>query len=121
MANVFVVHSGVRKLPGVKEALDTVDEKVCSCPEKTADDIQDDICNEVFRDERVLQIAGEQSDAGGASDDVAVSCQTVSSDDNPSAKAVVFSLRNQVGGLVRALRVFKVSSSGRIACDFCWE
>lgn len=27
---------------------------------------------------------------------------------NPNAKAVVFSLRNQVGGLVRALRVFKV-------------
>lgn len=111
-----------------------VDRGVSRCAEHNCKDCYEEKCGDVFLDEMVLlhevkEAAEEcQDEVGPPTNDAGVDQQQQqqqeqqqneedgSSKGNPNqnAKAVVFSLRNQVGGLVRALRVFKVRRLGQV-------
>lgn len=85
--------------------------RVPSCKQSCGESCCQEHYGDVFLDDAVLW----QSTSGSADDESTVGvpagrCDFANSGDSaskPSSKAVVFSLRNQVGGLVRALRVFK--------------
>lgn len=87
------------------------------CDQHGCKDCYREQCGDVFVDDMVLLQGNEVGDH--SEEYPAAITEEVDKEDlqlegeagaaaNQNAKAVVFSLRNQVGGLVRALRVFKV-------------